>query len=370
MNPFLPLHFVRKPKIIYPFIKRELEFSSLNSHKVYDDSFNLENDFAHPLQDPFYFEWWYFDVLLDPESGLVIRFSLKDILNPYKKGGTIDIAYFNKGNEQFHYFKRFRIEETIINDDINIVIFGKNKIIKDKNHYTIILSEDNVNGELIFKTRKNLVWQPGSGRISIKNSNYFFSWLVAQPRAEVQGVISIKNKRINIDGIGYHDHNWGNISLISLLDSWSWGRIYTKDLTFIYADLNFKAHFLQTRVIPFVLIKNGNIICSSNIDLNIPISKSYNVEKIISSEDYPKGWILKWKGLNNGEIEVRLSNKHLLEYVAFLNDRGFIKRKFIEKLIAVPRYFRFSALAEIKYIDGENILIQKGNGIYEHYFFY
>ena len=35
------------------------------------------------------------------------------------------------------------------------------------------------------------------------------------------------------DGIGYHDHNWGNVALRKILDHWYWGRACVGDYTVV-----------------------------------------------------------------------------------------------------------------------------------------
>jgi len=59
------------------------------------------------------------------------------------------------------------------------------------------------------------------------------------PKASVTGDITVNGKRMKVNGIGYHDHNW-NYSLLTLLNygrGWYWGKIMSKTLTVSWAEV-------------------------------------------------------------------------------------------------------------------------------------
>ena len=65
------------------------------------------------------------------------------------------------------------------------------------------------------------------------------SWTVALPKAKVTGEISYKDKKIKVEGIGYHDHNW-NYTFLSALTygkGWYWGKIRSEDFNIVWANV-------------------------------------------------------------------------------------------------------------------------------------
>ncbi len=65
------------------------------------------------------------------------------------------------------------------------------------------------------------------------------SWTVSLPKAEVIGEITIKGKKMIVEGIGYHDHNW-NYSFLSALTygkAWYWGKIRSKNYNIVWANV-------------------------------------------------------------------------------------------------------------------------------------
>lgn len=63
----------------------------------------------------------------------------------------------------------------------------------------------------------------------------WIGWVLAQPRARVTGNLILNGKEIPVTGVGYHDHNWGNTTLIEMYHHWYWGRIFLPEYTFIYS---------------------------------------------------------------------------------------------------------------------------------------
>ena len=64
------------------------------------------------------------------------------------------------------------------------------------------------------------------------------SWVVALPKATVTGEIVVHGKRMKVNGIGYHDHNWtSSLSKIVNVWGWYWGKITSKTLSVAWANI-------------------------------------------------------------------------------------------------------------------------------------
>ena len=50
----------------------------------------------------------------------------------------------------------------------------------------------------------------------LKAGSNYFAWLSAVPNGDLEGKLTFNNNTRQIDGSGYHDHNWGNTPLQKL----------------------------------------------------------------------------------------------------------------------------------------------------------
>ncbi|MGF3554574.1 MAG: hypothetical protein ACQXXF_04780, partial [Thermoplasmatota archaeon] len=102
------------------------------------------------------------------------------------------------------------------------------------------------------------------------------SWTVAQPKAKVAGEITMNGKKIKVNGIGYHDHNW-NSTLFSIFKiiGWYWGKITSKtfNLTWAYLMRN------KTKGNIFAILNSDN---QGFYSIN-PENISFKTDKLISS---------------------------------------------------------------------------------------
>jgi hypothetical protein len=52
----------------------------------------------------------------------------------------------------------------------------------------------------------------------------YLGWLIALPSANVQGNLTYGGQTFQVEGSGYHDHNWGTFDYNKVLDRWYWTR--------------------------------------------------------------------------------------------------------------------------------------------------
>ncbi|KAF5989060.1 hypothetical protein FCOIX_96 [Fusarium coicis] len=62
----------------------------------------------------------------------------------------------------------------------------------------------------------------GFGRWDVDGRH--FSWFVAVPGGRLTGEVKVNGTKAKVEGNAYHDHNWGNVSMETILDNWLWGR--------------------------------------------------------------------------------------------------------------------------------------------------
>ena len=153
-----------------------------------------------------------------------------------KKIGIVSpfIEIYNKGTLEKQKRKRFLLKNFQTSKEFPIVKLFNNSIIEFDNYkfkdkqkwiYKINYHIEDIKINLIFKGLTK----------GFKIETDAESWTVALPKAEVIGEIVINGKKMIVEGIGYHDHNW-NYSLLSALTygkAWYWGKIRSENYNIV-----------------------------------------------------------------------------------------------------------------------------------------
>jgi hypothetical protein len=66
--------------------------------------------------------------------------------------------------------------------------------------------------------------RPGNGYVFLGSRDTFQGWFNAFPSATATGHVIIGSETIEIDGVGYHDHNYGNVPIGEGYRGWFWAR--------------------------------------------------------------------------------------------------------------------------------------------------
>jgi hypothetical protein len=322
-------------------------------------------DGAHPCGSPFYFEWWYFDIFLPSGAVLTVIFHLTDLIKPAAKTGSLNVSFFRPDQPTWMQFTRYPRHEIIASSAKCDVRMDRNRCWIDPNDvYHILIDEPQIKAEITFNS---LVpgWRPGNGTIRFGNPRCFFSWVVPQPRAEVTGYIQLQSTRWEIEGIGYHDHNWGTVSLIEALNAWSWGRVYMDDYTLVYADMHLSPRYTPSRPMPFLLACREQLLISSSLDENVALAPQLDFLFAPSRVQSPGGWNLSWQRASEW-FNVTLRTKYVLEKTDLIQGHHPLIKKVIAGLVAQPYYVRCVAEIEGEFaFRGRTAHISKGQAICE-----
>ena len=203
------------------------------------------------------YEWWYFDSKFADGSSLVIVFYTKPVTSfakafkPYVSLNYIDPNGKDIRTEVSSKDYSFSSEHC----DVRI---GDSYIKGDLSHYDIYFKNSEVECKVSLDASVPS-WRPASGHIYFGQKD-FFAGLPSVPEGRVSGVLTTKDRTIELDGTGYHDHNWGNKLMLFLMNDWYWGRAKIGDYvvvsSYIYA--NKKDGYKATPV--FMLAKDGEIL--------------------------------------------------------------------------------------------------------------
>ncbi|NOY99440.1 MAG: hypothetical protein GXP40_09635 [Chloroflexi bacterium] len=306
------------------------------------------------------FEWWYFDAHFDDGSTAVIVYLTKPLLarkGPLKPGLSLTIT--GPDGKKRVAFPLFSPEEFSASKETCDVHIASNRVRGDLHRYELHAEAEGLAADLVF-TGIVPPWRPGAGKSYFGDREHYFAWLPAIPYGRVEGTLTYDGQARHVSGTGYHDHNWGNLGLDTVMDHWYWGRAHVGDFTLIFVEqIAAKAYGAQ-RLPVFMLAKGDQIITGDGHPLRMATREFV---QHADGRQYPREVDFTWKHAAN-EVVIRLRQPEILEAVSLLTFFPPWKQKIL-RLFANPYYFRFNAEMELR-IDLEDIhTVERGNALYE-----
>jgi predicted secreted hydrolase len=207
------------------------------------------------------FEWWYFDSKLDDGSTMVIIFYTK---NPIKAEAPLDpwisFELTRPDGAKVTRERRFRPSDFSASKEGCDIRMGSNSLRGDLRDYSIRLELDGVVADLSLHGTQ-AAWRPGTGHMVFKsNKDRYFAWLPAVPQGRIEGSLRIDGRSEEVRGLGYHDHNWGDASMLELMHDWYWGRAQIGDYSVIAAYIVASDKFGGGAGTVFMLSRNGVVV--------------------------------------------------------------------------------------------------------------
>jgi predicted secreted hydrolase len=217
---------------------------------------SLKDDAFHGSKASRFTEWWYFDTVFD--NGYSTQMSVR-VLSIIKNRLVLvpqRLDIYKDGWLVKHSIKRCPYKKFEPSTEKPLVkIFGKTviegRIDKDTGRW--IYDLDFEIGDYGAKLRFEGVTKGWKGQ-NLGND----WWVVALPGANVKGILKVNNKKIDVKGVGYHDHNWDVRYSASKNHGWFWGKINTESYNITWATI-YKTRDLGQ---PILVIneKNGGYI--------------------------------------------------------------------------------------------------------------
>lgn len=295
-----------------------------------------------------YFELWYFDAHL--EGGYVFVGFLH-ASEPMTHKPFVEIHIYHPDGHKVSEQKHYGLKDVKAESNMCDVRIGENRAymenLKENGmaDYRVSISEGSLSADLKFSGEVP-PWRPGKGR-TYYGEKGFFAWIVAMPKASVEGTVTIDGKEMKVRGRGYHDHNWGTVDVKMIVRYWYWGRIYSDDFTLLYAFIRAGKRYGYAASKPLMLAKERDIILSSGEMELMDSDFRFNAA---ANRDYPQKL--------NIEIPDRLSLalevKSVIDTHDFLGEYNKALRWMINRFIGRPGYFRFDSEFELK-IDFNDI---------------
>lgn len=207
------------------------------------------------------YEWWYFDAHLDDGAKLVVVFSTKnftDIAKPLAPTIRIDLDLPDGTSRNL--LGKFAPEEFSASDERCDVRIGANVFSGDLHDYKIVAEVDDVAVEISL-TGEVPAWRPATGHMYYgADDEHEFDWLPAVPQGKVTATYRVAGTTSETSGVGYHDHNWGNAPMTSLVNNWYWARGQAGPYSVIASFVTAEQKYGYAEIPIFMLAENGKVI--------------------------------------------------------------------------------------------------------------
>jgi hypothetical protein len=312
------------------------------------------------------YEWWYFDAHLEDGSSLVVTFYTKWILQPKGPEAPMVIVNLDRPGRPTRQVtvhstpEQFRASKERCDVELKGCYFRG-----DLHTYQIKVVDENltVEAELVGEVPS---WRPATGFTYFgARDEHTFAWMPAVPQGKVTVTLTEKNSAPEtLTGVGYHDHNWGDVVMSKLLNHWYWGRAQAGPYSVIAAYLYSEKEYGRTELPQILIAKDGEIVAdqASKVRLVLEdVSVDPKSQKPVANRviyEYAEDDRLRYR-------VVFQRSQTILDYKLADTVTGF--KHVLARMAGVDgAYLRFSGTVTVeKYADGQLVEKASDPGIWE-----
>jgi len=228
------------------------------------------DDAWHPLKNPNYIEWWYFDVM-NKDGGIVRgQFYISGNISHSRSVRTgVRATYVKPDGTELTIEGKLPYSSFKASTDVCAVEIGKNYLRGDLSHCELHV-EDN-------ETALDLAFDSGitgfTSHAYYGDEKRYMYWTVPQPRGHAKGTFRAKEGTFEIEGVAYRDHNWLNFMPLDFIAHWDWGRIYDEEFTIIFADIVTSRRLGNTEIKPLLLYDSRGFLYLTSESKNWSLTK-------------------------------------------------------------------------------------------------
>ncbi|WP_423463645.1 lipocalin-like domain-containing protein [Promicromonospora sp. MS192] len=206
------------------------------------------------------YEWWYFDAHLADGAKLVVVFFTKQFTDLKKSlDPTIRIDLTLPDGTAIQKLVEFDPEAFSASTEACDVRIGDNVFAGDLHRYTIRATLEDVEVDIAL-TGQVPAWRPETGYWNFGDDGDYFAWLPSVPQGAVDVTYSAGGRAVTTSGVGYHDHNWGNASMLDLMHHWYWARGAAGPYSVIASYITAEKRYGYAELPVFMLVRDGQLI--------------------------------------------------------------------------------------------------------------
>jgi hypothetical protein len=304
-----------------------------------------------------HYEWWYFDAHLDDGATVVVVFYTKPNVSPNGPlAPRISINITLPDGRGFEKWLDVGPELFSASKSGCDVRIGTNRFVGDLERYQIqaTIDEISVDIELTGDVR---AWRPKSGHLyfGVEGQEKLFAWLPSVPHGSANVRYRIGDDERRATGSGYHDHNWGDVPMQTLMHDWYWARASVGPYTVIASYITATAAYGYETQIVYMLARDGEIIADDDAKVSFETDRVAidgktgkpvaDVTRYIH-RDADTRWVVTFE-----------REKTILQ--AVLTDRAPLIKRIAARLIGFDgAYHRFTGKVEIEKFEG-NVRVER-----------
>jgi hypothetical protein len=305
-----------------------------------------EEDAPHRPETPEYYEWWYFDHHFDNGYTAVAVFHRATAFLP-SRPPSVEITVITPNGTELRSFRTLPAQEFHIADDRADIRAGEDFVRDATRRYEIRAVGQTAQGVRIgmHTTLDGVLpgWKFGESK-TVVDGRDGFAWVVPLPRAHCRGTLYVGSEELPVVGTGYHDHNWGQISLSRLLSYWHWGRIYAGDLTCIYADVVGRRRQAGIPTGLLMLAIGDRIIFNTS---RVRIEEREIAFSPQANRTYPRSLRITSE-MDGAPLELDIRSKELVGAYDFLATLSPLRRR-LYRLFTRPAYLRHRSDVHLRF---------------------
>jgi hypothetical protein len=314
------------------------------------------------------YEWWYFDAHLADGAKLVVSFMDKDIAEPQKPlSPLLRLNLELPDGRQFEKLVHYPRSEWSAARDHADVRLGENRFTGDLHRYRIQATAEEISVDVTL-TGEVPPWRPSTGYMVFgAKRSLEFAWLPSVPEGAVTVSYSIGGDRHETTGVGYHDHNWGNVGLMKVVHDWYWARGQAGPYSVIASYITAAKQY-GFEPIPIFMLAHDKVLVADD-----PAKVTFEREKIYTDQTTGKPVATTTRyTYRDGEDRyvVSFTRTHDLSVSRMIDTITGVQRIAARLAQFDGAYLRFAGDLEIvRYRGGELVETHKDDAIWELMYF-
>ncbi len=316
------------------------------------------------------FEWWYFDSHLEDGTKLVITFYTKWLLDakgPEAPLITVDID--RPGQPEKDLMIHAKPGEFTASKEKCDVQIKDSYFRGDLHTYQIRVVDESVtvDVELVGQVPP---WRPGSGyKYFGEHDEHYFAWLPSVPQGKVTATIAEKGSQPRtLTGIGYHDHNWGDVAMSKLMNHWYWGRAQAGTYSIVATHIYAEKAYGQAEFTEFMLAKDGTIVADDPSKVTLRLEDMFTDQT--SHKPVANRVVYDYKQDEQSGYRVTFQRAETILDYRFVDQVKGLKHILARVANVDGAYVRFSGNVSVeRYANGQTVEQASDPGIWELMYF-
>jgi hypothetical protein len=179
-------------------------------------------------------EWWYFNVAgSDGSYGYVSMIADRD------RRVTVTVEWRQAGRVPVRWYERHA--QTVLPLAGTTLVAGPHRIDLRDGAYHVRVRRRGFAADLVWRPVPYAYLPP----LEVDTGTVRSGYVVPALRAAVTGTVLVGGRRTVVDGVGYHDHNWGTWSGVT----WEWGTVSTATVALLAGSIRHASEPLREMMV-------------------------------------------------------------------------------------------------------------------------